>query len=222
MKSSLKISLITILSFVALIALSQNTKTQENPMLFTERDYCVSGDTLWVKVWLPKTEKKLGNVVRVQLDSKNGNLIAGVALKSLNGWAEGFIYVPDSLSTGQYFVTAYLNALRNIADLELESKSLLVYNRFSDNISEIEILESDEIQQNSQVDMVLSTDKEQYSPREEVIVKIDWDTKTVLKKAVVKAVLVDPLASEIGGKWIFQWKVEILRFLLFLKTMVCF
>ena len=204
MKSSLKISLITILSFVALIALSQNTKTQENPMLFTDRDYSISGDTLWFKVWLPKTEVNLGNVVRVQLDNKNSQLISEVAVKSLNGWAEGFIHIPDSLSTGQYFVTAYLNALRNNAELELESKSLLVYNRFSDNISEIEILESDEIQQNSRVDMVLSTDKVQYSPREEVIVKIDWDTNTVLKKAVIKATLVDPLASEISGKWIFN------------------
>jgi hypothetical protein len=204
MKSSLKISLITILSFVALIALSQNTKTQENPMLFTDRDYSISGDTLWFKVWLPKTEVNLGNVVRVQLDNKNSQLISEVAVKSLNGWAEGFIHIPDSLSTGQYFVTAYLNALRNNAELELESKSLLVYNRFSDNIYEIEILESDEIQQNSRVDMVLSTDKVQYSPGEEVIVKIDWDTNTVLKKAVIKATLVDPLASEISGKWIFN------------------
>jgi hypothetical protein len=204
MKSSLKISLITILSFVALIALSQNTKTQENPMLFTDRDYSISGDTLWFKVWLPKTEVNLGNVVRVQLDNKNSQLISEVAVKSLNGWAEGFIHIPDSLSTGQYFVTAYLNALRKNAELELESKSLLVYNRFSDNISEIEILESGEIQQNSLVDMVLSTDKVQYSPREEVIVKIDWDTNTVLKKAVIKAILVDPLASDISGKWIFN------------------
>lgn len=204
MKSSLKISLITILSFVALIALSQNAKTEENPVLFTDRDYCISGDTLWFKVWLPKTEVNLGNAVRVQLDNKNSQLISEVAIKSLNGWAEGFIHIPDSLSTGQYFVTAYLNALRNNSELELESKSLLVYNRFSDNISEIEILESDEFQQNSQVELVLFTDKEQYFTRDKVKVNIDFDENFILNKTVVKAVLIDPLAAEISGKWIFN------------------
>ncbi|TNF40912.1 MAG: hypothetical protein EP310_08130 [Bacteroidetes bacterium] len=204
MKNSLKISITFVIAFWVITIFAQTGEKFENPVLFTDRDYCISGDTLWFKVWLPKTGVNLGNVVRVQLDNKRSNLISEVAVKSLNGWAEGFIHIPDSLSTGQYFVTAYLNALRKSTDLQLESKSLLVYNRFSENISEIEIHESDEIQQNSRIEMVLSTDKEHYSPREEVIVKIDWDKNTVFKKAVIKATLVDPLASEISGNRKFK------------------
>jgi hypothetical protein len=204
MKSNHKISIILVLTFWVFTVFAQNGELLKNPVLFTNRDYCVSGDTLWFKVWLPISQENLGNVVRVQLDGKNNHLISGVALKSRNGWAEGFIHVPDSLSTGQYFITAYLNAVRIKADMELESKSLLVYNRFSENISEMEILESDEIQQKSQVNLVLFTEKAQYSPREEVKVAIDLDANPVLTKAIVKAVLADPFASEINGKWLFK------------------
>lgn len=203
MKSSHKISITWVLFFGVFTVFAQNVDRLQYPVLFTDRDYCISGDTLWFKVWLPKTEENLGNVVRVQLNSANNNLISGVAAKSMNGWAEGFIHVPDSLSTGQYFVTAFLNALRNNPELELENKSLLVYNRFSENISEMEIVEPDEIQNDFLVHIGLSTDKEQYSPREEVKVTIDLDTN-LFTKAVVKATLVDPLASEISGKRKFK------------------
>lgn len=199
-----------ILGSVAFHSISQNVEKQRFPELFTDRDFCISGDTVWFMVWLPKSAENLGNIVRVQLISKNNNLISGVAVKSFNGWAEGFIVVPDSLSTGQYFATAFLNFQRNIEELELEAKSLLVYNRFAENITEMEIFQPNELHQRTDNQVIgLNTHKEEFLPGEKVEVKIELKQEIEFKNIIVKASIVDPFAAEIKGK--YKLKLESLN-----------
>jgi len=210
MKNNIKISFILILVLGAFHAISQNVEKQQYPKLFTDRDYCISGDTVWFKVWLPTSAENNGNIVRIQLIGKSNNLISGVAAQSFNGWAEGFIAVPDSLSTGQYFATAFLNSQRNIEELELEGKSLLVYNRFAENITEMEIFQPNEIHQtvvNQVID--INTNKEKFLPGEKVEVNIELKQQIDLKWLVVKATLIDPFAAEIKG--IYKFKMESLN-----------
>ena len=212
MKNNIRISFIFILVLVlgAFHAISQNVEKQLYPKLFTDRDYCISGDTVWFKVWLPTSAENYGNILRVQLISKNNNLISGVAAQSFNGWAEGFIAVPDSLSTGQYFATAFLNSQRNIEGLELEAKSLLVYNRFAENITEMEIFQPNEVYQKSGNQVFnVNTHKEKYLPGEKVEVNIELKQEIEFKWLAVKATLIDPFAAEIKGK--YKFKVESLN-----------
>lgn len=186
-------------------AISQNTERQQYPELFTDRDFCISGDTVWFKVWLPTSAEKYGNIVRVQLISKSNNLISGVAVKSFNGLAEGFIAVPDSLSTGQYFAIAFLNAKRSNVELELEGKSILVYNRFADNITEMEIFQPNVISQITDNQAIgVNTHKEKYKPGEKVEVNIELKQDIEFKNIIVKASIVDPFAAEIKGKYKFK------------------
>ena len=202
MKNNLKILISIILSLGYFNIVAQNNNNQEIPVLFTDRDYCISGDTVWFKVWLPKSSESPGKIVRVQLDSKYNNLISEVAVKCNESWAEGFIPVPDSLSTGQYFVTAFLKN-RNFTDLELENKSLLVYNRFAENISQMEIIPLNDAAQNIQNNDAISfsTNKEQYLTREKVNIKIDINQGYDISHVIVKAALIDPLAAKIGGNY---------------------
>ncbi|MBK6283015.1 MAG: hypothetical protein IPF54_10460 [Draconibacterium sp.] len=70
MKSNLKIYLLIVLGFVFVDAVAQNNAKQKMPVLFTDRDFCVSGDTVWIKVFQPEQLENFGNIVHVQLDGK--------------------------------------------------------------------------------------------------------------------------------------------------------
>jgi hypothetical protein len=199
MKNNLQIYLLIILGFVFVDAVAQNNTKQKMPVLFTDRDFCVSGDTVWVKVFQPEQLENFGNIVHVQLDGKNNNLISSIAIKTENNRARGFISIPDSLSTGQYFITAFLNAQRNTTDLEISGKSLFVYNRFEDRVEEIELIEQNNLGKikinNSAIN--INTYKNEYLTREKVAVKIDTNSGFKIKNAIIRAALVDPLTKEI-------------------------
>lgn len=178
------------------------------PVLFADRDYCVSGDTVWFKVWLPEQVKEQGNIIRVQLDGKANTLISGVACKNTNGWSEGFIPVPDSLSTGQYFLSAFLNAQRNLPDFETESISLIVYNRFAEKVDKLDAIQSGKNPEaeNFNAKIQIETDKNNYLQRENVSLKIEVNPNLQIKNAILNVALVDPLAEEISGRYNFKIK----------------
>jgi hypothetical protein len=198
MNNNLKIYLLILLGFGFVEAVAQNEIKPASLAIFSDRDYCISGDTVWFKVWQPNQLKNLGNIIHVQLDSKNGNLISDVAVKSEDGWSKGFLSIPDSLSSGQYFITAFLNAQRNISTLETESKSLLVYNRFEEHVAEMELVQSvnQEKSKNNNLTLSINTDKENYKTREKVALQISVNSNFEIKNAIVKATLIDPLAKE--------------------------
>ena len=108
MTCKLKILFFLILGIGAYQSQSQVLEKQEQLHLFTDQDFCISGDTLWFKVKMPEFTLQKENVVRVQIDGKGNNIITTVIKKAENGWAQGFINVPDSLSSGQYFVLVWL------------------------------------------------------------------------------------------------------------------
>jgi len=205
MTNKQKILFSIILSLSIICARVQYLNNKGIPFLFTDRDFCISGDTVWFKVWHPKLSDFTGNVVRVQLDNKYNNLISEVAVKCNDGWAQGYIYVPDSLSTGQYFLTAFLKN-RNFSDLDLENKSLLVYNRFAEDIEQMEIVRpkntEHKIQNNTAIS--ISTNKKEYYTRDKVDIKINVNPEFDIPNIIVKAALVDPLASEINGEYKFK------------------
>lgn len=201
--------------------------------LFTDRDYCISGDTVWFKVILPDSLQVDGNVVHVQLDSPSNNLISSVIKRSENRWAGGYVKIPDSLSTGVYFLTAFLNVQRNIPDLEIESRAIVVYNRFSGEVTELAVPElltesvaphktqqySDNLKYNRSVDddVMQSADftkidilpnKNRYNTREKVSVDINFNELDVeeIPYVVVKATRIDDVAAEINSKKYITYK----------------
>ncbi|NOR75434.1 MAG: hypothetical protein GQ525_09785 [Draconibacterium sp.] len=198
--------LLLLMVFVSLQTHSQINDKQEELTLFTDRDFCISGDTLWFKVWLPNSMQQKGNVVRIQLYGKSNNLISSVIKMAANGWADGFINVPDSLSTGQYFVTAYINSQRNLSDIAIKSKSLLVYNRFEERVSEIEIVKTETLENDilGNGGVKLETDQEKYQTRDKVT--INFNSEVDFKNVIVKASIVDPLAKEVSANYKFNLK----------------
>lgn len=204
MNNCFKILLATIFCVSCFAGLVQSQNPENGLVLFTDRDYCVSGDTVWFMAWQPGAMSQLGNVVRVHLDGSANNLIAAAAKTSENGWAEGFIHVPDSLSTGQYFLTAFLNGQRNLRGMETQSIALLVYNRFEEQVNTMELAFVKKMihEEGSKYGISISTNKESYATRENVRVKITGPAK--LQNAAVKVGIVDPLAEKVRGRYNFN------------------
>lgn len=95
------------LIFLFFICLSQMANAQQKSFysLYTDRDTYVSGETLLAKIYLP--EGISSSIISLDLINLNGTRITGASLVILNNEAEGYLLLPDSLSTGTYLVRTY-------------------------------------------------------------------------------------------------------------------
>jgi len=98
-----KISLIIL--FLTSLWLPGNTQQKSFYGLYTDRDIYVSGETLLAKIFLP--EGISSSIVCLDLMNMNGTRITGGSLSIHNNEAEGYLLLPDSLSTGTYLVRTY-------------------------------------------------------------------------------------------------------------------
>lgn len=92
--------------------------------LFSDRDTYASGETLFLKVVAPSDEPS--GVVKVDLINSAGKIVVEISKKLTNQQADGFIYLPDSLSSGFYL----LGTTTKISS-ELTFKEIYVSNRFT-------------------------------------------------------------------------------------------
>ncbi|MEN8117822.1 MAG: hypothetical protein ABFS16_12625 [Bacteroidota bacterium] len=201
MSSEIKIWILLLLAVGWFSSNAQVNSANKQLYLFTDREYCISGDTLWFKVLISENGIDRSDVVRVQLDSKNGNLIAGVAKKSKNRWAEGFIHVPDSLSTGVYFVSTFLNSQRSLPQFEVPGKTLFVYNRFEESVTEMAVPEMPESgkRNNGNKPVKIATVKSDYTSGEMVQGSVEIKSDEIAH-AVISARMIDPLSHRTGGR----------------------
>ena len=79
-------------------------KTQESKFfsLFTDRDLYTSGETLLLKIFAPENESS--GIVHIDLINTSGIKIVEINKKITDHQADGFIYLPDSLSSGCYLL----------------------------------------------------------------------------------------------------------------------
>ena len=193
---------ILLVIFLALAGFSAQPQepNPESLFLFTDRDYCVSGDTVWFKVRTKNQPGRSGNVVHVQLDSPDNNLVASAMVKSTKGWAEGYLAVPDSLSSGIYLISAYLNVQRSLIGLKQLNRILIVYNRFENEVVQMPVIQQYERKYPvvSGRGIQLLTDKAVYGLRETVQVKLNSDAQ-IFSDLLLSAAVVDSFAAENDG-----------------------
>jgi hypothetical protein len=204
--SGFKYLIILIFILAGFTGIAQPQASHSSLFLFADRDYCISGDTVWFKVEIRNGWRKESNVVHVQLDGGGDRFITGVKKKSNNDWAEGFIHIPDSLSTGVYYFTAFLNTQRAQSSFESVKKSLFVYNRFDEEITEMKVPEPDKrLEATDYSDRIsIITDKNGYSPRQKVTVDIhlaEIDSPEV-EQVVIRVAHIDDLTQKTGGRFL--------------------
>lgn len=96
-----------LLLFLFLFGLWANGNSQQKSFyaLYTDRDTYVSGETLLAKIFLP--EGISSSIINLDLINLNGTRITGASLAIQNNEAQGYLQLPDSLSTGTYLVRTY-------------------------------------------------------------------------------------------------------------------
>jgi hypothetical protein len=200
------IKLVLLFSVISFYGFSQTENETTRLYLFTDRDYCISGDTLWFKITGTKSGSTQSNVVHVHLTNANSQVIESVIKKSNEGWAEGFLHVPDSLSTGVYFLSAFFYEHLSVPDIPVEKKSLFVYNRFQGDLTEMAVpgQEQNTAITNLGRSVEIKPNKKEYNPREKVTVELGLDAIETSETAfvAVRASRVDEMARSFGGRFI--------------------
>jgi hypothetical protein len=189
-----------------LLHVVQSQELNNNPQLFIfpDREFCVSGDTIRFDVAVNFNEQGRGNVVHVQLTDIDNRLISSVMMKSTDKWADGFIQVPDSLTTGVYFLSAFFYGQSTLTGHVIHQKSLFVYNRFQKDVETVAVpVQRIEGHRATEPLVKIIPERKIYSPRSKVAADIDFSELDSgdIQHVVVKAFLTDSLAQIYGGNF---------------------
>lgn len=116
------------ITYLFLLLLFLNGKAQENNGFdfFTDRDVYVGGELVMAKIYTP--ENNASKVVYLDLVNRSGIRITGVTFEIRDFQAEGFLQIPDSLSTSTYLIRAYL---KNSSGKFKIMREIWVTNRFT-------------------------------------------------------------------------------------------
>ncbi len=176
-------------------------KAQEQVHLFPDRSSCVSGDTLWFNVVIiNQTPDNTGNVIHIQLDDLNNHHIMKVSVVCEGNNAEGYLHVPDSLSTGVYVLKAFTNLQKSNPATIIHQKLVTIYNRFESVINLIDLPKTNTSEFGEIPDISIVSNQESSIMN----VKIDLPDN-ICKDAlelIVTARLADPFADKFSSGWV--------------------
>jgi hypothetical protein len=119
----MKLALIVLL--LAIIPMAGNAHAKADLRLYTDRDVYVSGETLLAKIYTP--ENNPAKIIYMDLINQHGARISGASLEVRNCQANGYLQLPDSLSSGSYQLRAYQ---KNTAKKLQFIREIWISNRF--------------------------------------------------------------------------------------------
>jgi len=111
--------------FLIVLTITGNAQNKKGFSIFTDRDVYVSGETLLAKIYNPTDNSS--RIVYVDLVNPFGTRISGTSIEIKNNEANGFLQLPDSLSTGTYLLRAYS---KNNAEKLKIIREIWISNRF--------------------------------------------------------------------------------------------
>ena len=110
--------------FLLFFPLFGNAQENGDFGLYTDRDVYVSGETLLLKAFATSNEQT--GIVNIDLINNKGKTITWITLEIINHQANGYFYLPDSLSSGAYFLRTSTRS-----GTTQTIKELFVVNRFT-------------------------------------------------------------------------------------------
>ena len=93
----------------------------EKVYLHTDRTTYLPGETMWLKSYLFYGENRAADstsgAVWIDLVSASGRkIVLDTRVRSRGGYGDGYLNLPDTLSTGRYTLRAYTNWMRNFSE----------------------------------------------------------------------------------------------------------
>ncbi|HSH19646.1 MAG TPA: hypothetical protein VLA03_04295, partial [Draconibacterium sp.] len=175
--------LIILLMFGFISGWSQNLDVPREKIVTHLSQQCLfPGEHLWLTVYVSNYSdlpgKQISNLAFVEfVDSRNTSLIRKkIMLK--NGVGICAFSIPDSLSTGICQVMVYTNWLKNFGESSYSKTKVMVFNPNSpvNEESLTSKIPSIKAKETSNTGFGIQTNKTEYSTREKVILKFDFDT----------------------------------------------
>ena len=109
----------SILLLMIVVCISGYAQKESGPAIYTDRNTYVGGETLLAKIFVPETNSS--RIIYLDLVNQFSTRITGASLEIRNKQANGYLQLPDSLSSGIYMVRTYqkhtaqkIKALREI------------------------------------------------------------------------------------------------------------
>jgi hypothetical protein len=145
------------------IFLTSNAFSQcpEKIIITTDRYLYFSGENLWYKAgcFITGTNQPspLSKVAYLELSNLNGTTVTQIKLSLEKGQGNSYMILPDTLSTGNYFLTAYTNWMRNYDNQFFATTMISVINPFRKDVFnsitklKVPFSESEKIQSNTAV-----------------------------------------------------------------------
>lgn len=186
-------------------ALVLKTNAQEKVYLVPDRTSCASGDTIWFStmVFNPSEEVPAGNVVHVQLDKLNGKHVTRVNIVSQGVTGNGYLPVPDSLSTGIYVLKAFTNVQTDDSNAIINQRLITVYNRFDTDISSIDYPEVETQHFEALKGVVIHHDKHNQAGNSvEFTINLPEEIHKDAEEMIVTARLKDPVSKSFSSGYV--------------------
>jgi len=196
--------ILLILSFLILTCIYANAREKIN--LFPDRSHAVSGDTVWFSVLIQNGNSgESSNVIHIQLDDTENRHISKVMVICNENKGEGYIFIPDSLSTGIYVLKAFSLIQKNTESAIVNQRLLAVYNRFDKEVLSLKMPEKEYLKiYESNPHIKIETDKEIYKKGEAVNVNVNIPEATAgtLANMFITAGVADPVSEKFSVSWI--------------------
>ena len=169
----------------------------EEVVFFSDRDYYLTGESLWFKAFVfldGKLSSDWSKVLYVELYNDQQDVLIQNKYKTENGMINGLLSIPEDVNTGHYFLRCYTRYGLNFPVENLYTKIISIVNPKSEPsyIDAVDLaLEKEEIpvhtgDQLKPVPVTLSLSKDQFGKRERVALKIETDRNAYLAITVRK------------------------------------
>ena len=110
---------------------------QQKVYLHLDKDEYVAGETIWFKSYLVNATTHLPDTMKANLYVDVINVqeqpVNVVLLSSENGFADGHIFLPDSLAEGNYLIRGYTTWMHNFDQELFFEKEIFVHNPIEEN-----------------------------------------------------------------------------------------
>lgn len=189
-------------SFVFVLVFALVSKAQDKVHLFPDRSSCVSGDTVWFNaVVLNEYRDNSGKVIHIQLDNLKNGHITKVSVVCRGNNAEGYLPIPDSLSTGVYVLKAFTNLQRSDNQALIYQRLITVYNRFENIVNFINVPQFENNTYNEIPGVSIKTNSLS-AEKIEVSLELPDALCNDALELIVTARLADPLGDALSSGWI--------------------
>ena len=144
---------------------------QENIYTHTDKPYYYPGEAMWFKGYInygtPLWRDSLSRTLYVEFISSQKKIILSKTIKIDSGLFHGNFILPDSLTSGDYYLRSYTNFNRNLGDSSLYSKTIPILS-ITEKVKSIQL----EPRESNDNGFEIISSKVNYKPREKITLTI--------------------------------------------------